>query len=109
VWRYGPSNLSAVVREADLSVSSNSLSTTFPASTITLLVVSSATVVVIPDGGTPDGGPDAGPTAGGLSSGIQGGCASAPGPVGGLALHGLLLALSRLRGRVSPRPRSQRD
>lgn len=113
VWRYGPANLSAVVRETDLSVSSSSLSTTFPASSITLLVLSSATVVVVPDAGTPDGGPtggvDGGPTAGGVSSGIQGGCTSAPGPLGSLALLGLLLAFSRLRGRASPPPRSQRE
>lgn len=114
VWRYGPANLSAVVREADLSVNGNSLSTTFPASSITLLVVSSATVVVVPDGGAPDGGGptdgvDAGPTAGGASNGVQGGCASAPGPVGSLALLGLLLAFSRLRGRAPPPPRSPRE
>jgi hypothetical protein len=112
VWGYGPANLSAVVREADLSLSGTSLAATFPANSITLLVVASATVTVLLDAG-PTGSLDAG-SPGGLaaasSSGVQGlACSSAPGPVGGLALLGLLvLGFSRPRGRVLRPPRSPR-
>jgi hypothetical protein len=113
VWRYSPANLSAVVREADVSLSGNSLNTTFPASSITLLVVSSATVVVLPDGGPTDGvdaGPQGGPV-GTASKGVQGqACSSAPGPLGSLTWLGLLLlAFSRPRGRASPPPRFPPD
>jgi hypothetical protein len=109
VWRYSAANLSAVVREPDVTLSGTNLSTTFPASSITLLVVSSAAVVE-PDAGA-DAGTDAG-TPGGpggtLSSttSVQGSCTSAPGPLGSLALAGvLLLALSRPRDRASRPPR----
>ena len=108
VWRYAPSNLSAVVHEADLSLSGTTLSTTFPANSITLLVVASATVAVVPDAGQPGGGADGGSPTGpsaALANGVQGlACASAPGPVGGVGLLGLLLLLvSRPRGQA-PRP-----
>ena len=110
VWRYGPANLTAVVREADVTLSGTSLSTTFPASSLTLLVVSSATVVVFPDGGPTDGvdaGTPGGPVGTASNGSVQGlACASAPGPVGSLALVGLLfLALSRPRGRALRPPR----
>jgi hypothetical protein len=116
VWRYGPTNLTALVREADLPASGTTLSTTFPANSITLLVVSSATVTTVPDAGaTGDGGvSDAGAGGGAplstASGSVQGlSCSSAPGPVGGvLALGLLLLALSRPRGRASRPPRPRR-
>jgi uncharacterized protein (TIGR03437 family) len=39
IWRYSGANLSAVVRQPDLNVGGSSLSTTFPAQSITLLVI----------------------------------------------------------------------
>jgi uncharacterized protein (TIGR03382 family) len=102
VWRYSAANLSAVVHESDVAFSGTSLSTTFPASSITLLVVSSATVVVQPDGGV-DAGSDAGTPGGPVgtladSSNVQGSCSTAPGPLGSLALAGFVLfVLSRRR------------
>jgi hypothetical protein len=110
VWRYGPANLSAVVREEDLSVVASTLSTTFPASSITLLVVSSATVVALPDAGGSDAGTPGSDLGPGPNSPVQGlACTSAPGSLGGVMWLGLLLlAASRLRGQVSPPPRSRR-
>ncbi len=110
VWRYAPANLTAVVREADLNLSGSTLGTTFPANSITLLVVASATVLT--DGG-PSDGVDAGAPlnpVGAVSSGVQGlSCTSAPGPAGGLVLLGLLfLGFSRPRGQASRPPRSRR-
>jgi hypothetical protein len=101
-------------------VNGNTLSTTFPASTITLLVVSSTTVVAQPDGGSPDGGTSDGGSSGdpgtsAASSTVQGlACTSAPGLTGGgpdsLALLGLLLlALSRLHGQASKPRRPRRE
>jgi Glycoside hydrolase family 44 len=109
VWRYSPANLTAVVREADVTVGGASLSTTFPASSITLLVVSSATVVAFPDGGPTDGvdaGAPGGPVAT-ASNSVQGlACTSASGGSGSLSWVGLLLfAVSRPRGRASRPPR----
>ena len=43
VWQYSPSNLSAIVRQtADINVSGNNLTATFPAYSMTLLVVPQA-------------------------------------------------------------------
>jgi uncharacterized protein (TIGR03437 family) len=39
VWTYSPANLKAIVHGSDLSVSASGLKTTFPANSITLLVV----------------------------------------------------------------------
>jgi hypothetical protein len=111
VWRYGPANLAAVVREADATPSGSTLAATFPANSITLLVVSSATVVALPDAGPADAGaPDAGlaTTRGsGAVSGLT--CSSAPGSLEGFSLLALLLlAFSRPRDRASRPPRSRR-
>jgi len=110
VWSYSPANLTAVVHGADVPVSGSTLSTAFPANSITLLVLASATGVVAPDAGSPDGGAadgggpggspgGGGPTSPALSSGVQGGCSSAPGTAGAGFVAFLLLALSRPRGR----------
>src|SRR5208283_2106064 len=56
VWSYSPANLTAVVHGADVPVRGSTLSTAFPANSITLLVLASATGVVAPDAGSPDGG-----------------------------------------------------
>jgi Glycoside hydrolase family 44 len=114
VWRYGPANLTAVVREADATLSGTSLSATFPANSITLLVVSSATAVVVPDAG-PTGGVDAGTPEGPVGTASSNGnvqglaCTSAPAPLGSLTLVSLLFfAFSRLRGRAARPPRLPR-
>ncbi|MGO9065253.1 MAG: glycoside hydrolase family 44 protein [Myxococcaceae bacterium] len=125
VWQYSPANLTAVVRQADVPVSTSGLSTTFPANSITLLVVASTTVATPPDAGPPDSGTaDGGPNGGGgngsgggspggpasVGTGVQGGCSSAPGTsVGSGLLAFLFLALSRPRGPNAPRRRSRRE
>ncbi len=125
VWQYSPANLTAVVRQADVPVSTSGLSTTFPANSITLLVVASTTVATAPDAGPPDSGTaDGGPNGGGgngsgggspggpasVGTGVQGGCSSAPGTsVGSGLLAFLFLALSRPRGPNAPRRRSRRE
>jgi hypothetical protein len=48
VYRYGPANLAGIVREADLPVSAGSLSTTFPGSSVTLLVLPAKSTTVTP-------------------------------------------------------------
>ncbi len=114
VWRYGPANLSQVVRESDVPISSSGLTATFPASSITLLVVASATATGPSDAGPMDGGmvgtgapggTDAGGPQGlpGTGSGVQGlGCTSAPGSGAGWGVLGLLLlAVSRPRWKAA--------
>jgi O-glycosyl hydrolase len=44
VWRYSSANLSAILRQTDAAVTANSISATFPANSITLLVVPAGTV-----------------------------------------------------------------
>ncbi len=39
VWRYSGADLGAIVREADAALAAGALTTTFPASSITLLVI----------------------------------------------------------------------
>ncbi len=117
VWRYSPADLTRVVREADVAVGGAGLATTFPANSITLLVVASATAAGT-DGGRTDGGAttDAG-TAGGPStpqgpgSGVQAlGCSSALGSGPGWGLLGLLLLIvSRPRGKAARARRLPRD
>jgi hypothetical protein len=114
VWSYAPANLTAVVRQANRAATGASFTVTFPASSITLLVVASATTVAPPDAGTPDAGAqDAGPLPGqpaGGDTAVRGvSCTSVPGPWSGLSLLGLLVfGLSRPRGRVSRPPRCPR-
>jgi uncharacterized protein (TIGR03437 family) len=42
VWQYSSANLGAIVRQSDISANSSGLSTTFPAQSITLLVIPEA-------------------------------------------------------------------
>ncbi len=124
VWQYSPANLTAVVALADVPVTNSTVTATFAANSITLLVLAS-TVAVPPDAGAGGGAPDAGSTApdagtpgggpGGTApaagGGIQGslGCSSAPGTasVGFLGLF-LFLAVSRLPARGASSRRSRR-
>lgn len=46
VWRYSGANLGAIVAEPDVATSSGSISTVFPANSITLLVIAPATLPV---------------------------------------------------------------
>jgi uncharacterized protein (TIGR03437 family) len=49
VWQYSSANLGAIVRQSDISVSSSGLGTTFPAQSITLLVIPQAqSVMAVP-------------------------------------------------------------
>src|SRR5579862_635887 len=49
VWQYSSANLGAIVRQPDVSVNSSGLSTTFPAQSITLLVIPQAqSVMAVP-------------------------------------------------------------
>jgi hypothetical protein len=111
VWRYGPANLTAVVREADLEAAGTFLTATFPASSITLWVLASATPGVTADGGPTDGG-GAGtlPGQAGGQTAVRGvSCSSAPGPWSGLGFSLLLVfVLSRPRGRASPTAQRRR-
>jgi len=49
VWQYSSANLGAIVRQSDISLNSSGLSTTFPAQSITLLVIPQAqSVMAVP-------------------------------------------------------------
>jgi hypothetical protein len=49
VWQYSSANLGAIVRQSDISLNGSGLSTTFPAQSITLLVIpQSQSVMAVP-------------------------------------------------------------